>query len=357
MAEKVAFGTVRTLASGRFQARYLTDGKQVSAGTFRTAREAWKALAAIQTDLDRGEHVAADAGRVTFAQHAEAVLEHRKGDLRDSTLRNYRQFLRVQLNPTFGRMALADISVQDVDRWWSRWSDKPGARKNAYMVGSMVFRYAMRWQLVKSSPFMVEKAGADPSKKRPTFTANDFRSVVAHAPLELGAAFWVLFGAHLRVAEVAGLNRGDYDPKTKTKTLNVVRQYASNGPRALTPTKTGNHKRVKLLAPAVAALEAHLASTTGAPFSPMFTGVSGARMAPRIIQDAFAKARTAAGHPGMHVHDARHIGLTLVAQSGVASLRDVMARAGHTTVQASVRYLHTSPEQDAKVAAAVDAIL
>lgn len=355
MAGKNAFGTVRTLASGKFQARYLADGKQVSAGTFKTAREAWKALAAIQTDLDRGEHVVAAADRVTFAEHADAVLEHRKGDLRDSTLRNYRQFLRVQLNPTFGRMALVDITVQDVDRWWSRWADKPGARKNSYMVGSMVFRYAIRWQLVKTSPFMVEKAGADPSKKRPTFSVEDFRAVVAHAPLELGAAFWVLFGAHLRVAEVAGLNLGDYDPATKT--LNVVRQYASNGPRALTPTKTGNHKKVRLLAPAVAALEAHLAETTGKPWDPMFRGVSGARMAPRIIQDAFAKARTAAGHPQMHVHDARYIGLTLVAQSGVASLRDVMTRAGHTTVQASVRYLHTSQAQDAKVAAATDALL
>lgn len=355
MAGKVAFGTVRTLASGRSQARYLANGKQVSAGTYRTAREAWKALAAVQTDLDRGEHVVAAAGRVTFAQHAEAVLEHRRGDLRDSTLRNYRQFLRVQLDPTFGRMALADITVQDVDRWWSRWSDKPGVRKNAYFVGSMVFRYAIRWQLVKTSPFMVEKAGADPSKKRPTFSVDDFRSVVAHAPLELGAALWVMFGAHLRVAEVAGLNRGDYDPTTKS--LNVVRQYASNGPRALTPTKTGSHKRVKLLAPAVAALEAHLADTSGLPYDAMFRGVSGARMAPRVIQDAFAKARTAAGHPEMHVHDARHIGLTLVAQSGAASLRDVMTRAGHTTVQASVRYLHTSPEQDARVAAATDALL
>ncbi|MDP4333567.1 tyrosine-type recombinase/integrase [Curtobacterium sp. A7_M15] len=353
--QKSTFGSVRKLKSGRFQARFLEGGKHVSAGTFATAKEAWKALAAIQTDIDRGEHVEVEKGRLTFAEHAQNVLEHRRGDLRDSTVRNWQQSLRAQLLPTFGRMAVADITVGDVDRWWAAFKHKAPSRRNSYFVMANIMRYAVRWQIIKSSPCVIENAGRDVSTKRPDFTVDDFRAVVAHMPLFMGPALWTMFAAHLRVSEVCGINREDYDRATGI--LHVRRQYVSHGPRSLGPTKTGAVKKVRLLAPGRAALEAHLDSTEGQGWQAMFHGPRGHRMNPRSIQDAWEQAREAAGLPNFHVHDARHIGLTLVAQSGVASLRDLMARGGHTTASAAIRYLHSSAEQDAKVAAATDALL
>lgn len=353
MAGKSSFGTVRTLASGKFQARYMFDSRQRSAGTFDTARAAWKALSAVETDLDRGEFVDDSAGKVKFAEHARKVLEHRRGDLKDSTVRGYEVLLRTSLLPTFGSMALADITVETVDQWWSRHKDKPVNRRNAYFTLSMVLRYAVRWGHIKATPCVVENAGRDVAKPRPTFTVQDFKNVLAHAPLELGPVLWVIFGAHLRVAEACGLNLSDYQDGT----LSVVRQYTDKGGRReLAPTKTGQHKRVTLLTPARLALEAHLEGNEGYSWDPMFRGPRGHRLNAAWVRQEWQKAREAAGLPDFHVHDLRHVSLTLVAQTG-ASLRQVQERGGHASVTAAMRYQHVSLEQDARVAALTDALL
>jgi len=353
MAGRSTFGTVRTLSSGKHQARYLVDGKQVSAGTFKTKKEAWVSLARVQVQMDSGTWLDPALGKVTFKDHAEAVLEHRQGNLKDSTLVTYRQSLKT-LYPTFGSKSLADITIQDVDRWWSVHQHVAPSRKNAYFVMKMLFRHAVRWGLVETSPCLVEDAGKDMSKPRPEFTLADFKAILAQSHLDQGALLWVIFGGHLRIAEAAGLNRSDWHPEDGT--LSVVRQYAAHGPKKLTTTKTGNQRRVKLLRPAREALEAYLADNAGRPWDAMFTGERGERMSTDTIRKKWNAARSAAGLEAMHVHDLRHVSLTLVARSG-ATLKDIMARGGHTTSDAALRYQHSGAEQDALVAAATDALL
>ena len=50
-------GSVRKLASGRWQARYLdpSDGRVTAPETFATKTEAQRRLAAVETDLGRGD--------------------------------------------------------------------------------------------------------------------------------------------------------------------------------------------------------------------------------------------------------------------------------------------------------------
>ena len=354
MAGRSTFGTVRTLASGKHQARYLVDGKQVSAGVHSTKKEAWAALARVQVEQENGTWVDPAKGKVRFRDHAEAVLEHRKGDLKDSTLVTYRQGLKTLVYPTFGNKNLSDVTVQDVDRWWSAHQRVAPARKNAYMTVRMLFRYAVRWGLVETSPCLVEDAGKDYSKPRPEFSVEDLRRLLLHTDFDFGALLWTAFGGHLRIAEVAGLNRSDYCPADGT--LLVARQYAAHGPKRLTSTKTDRQRRVTLLRPAREALEAYLADTDGNPWDPMFSGSKGQRQTTDTLRKRWNAARSAAGLEAMHFHDTRHVSLTLVARSG-ATLKDLMARGGHSTPDAALRYQHSGAEQDARVAALTDALL
>ena len=62
------------------------------------------------------------------------------------------------------------------------------------------------------------------------------------------------------------------------------------------------------------------------------------------------------GVPELHLHDLRHTGNTLAAQSG-ASLRDLMARMGHDSPAAALIYQHSSRAADEAIAAALDALL
>jgi len=62
------------------------------------------------------------------------------------------------------------------------------------------------------------------------------------------------------------------------------------------------------------------------------------------------KARLAAGRPDLRVHDLRHTGAVLAAQSG-ATLAELMARIGHSTPQMALRYQHVARGRDAEIAA------
>jgi len=63
-------------------------------------------------------------------------------------------------------------------------------------------------------------------------------------------------------------------------------------------------------------------------------------------------ARKAASLPALHFHDLRHTGNHLTAEAG-ATLRELMARMGHSTTRAALIYLHATDERQRTVADAV----
>jgi hypothetical protein len=58
----------------------------------------------------------------------------------------------------------------------------------------------------------------------------------------------------------------------------------------------------------------------------------------------------------LHFHDLRHAGNDLAAASG-ATLRELMARMGHSTTRAALIYLHDSDDRQRKIAESLDALL
>lgn len=61
-------------------------------------------------------------------------------------------------------------------------------------------------------------------------------------------------------------------------------------------------------------------------------------------------ARAAAGRPDLRFHDLRHTGAVLAAATG-ATLAELMARLGHSTPGAAMRYQHAAKGRDAEIAA------
>src|SRR5437588_873960 len=62
----------------------------------------------------------------------------------------------------------------------------------------------------------------------------------------------------------------------------------------------------------------------------LFPSPRGRQMRHQEFWPHWQVAREAAGRPDLHVHDLRHLGATLAAQSG-ATLKELMARLGHST--------------------------
>ena len=62
------------------------------------------------------------------------------------------------------------------------------------------------------------------------------------------------------------------------------------------------------------------------------------------------EARAKVGMEHLHFHDLRHTGNTLAAATGV-SIRELMARMGHASAEAALRYQHATRERDEAIAA------
>ncbi len=68
------------------------------------------------------------------------------------------------------------------------------------------------------------------------------------------------------------------------------------------------------------------------------------------------KARTSVGLPGLHFHDLRHTGGTLPAVAG-ATLKELMARPGHSSVRAALIYQHATRDRDQAIARALGTLV
>lgn len=351
------FGTARRLPSGRWQARYLdAAGRRHTAGTFATEKEARRELAKVEVGIARGEWVDPEAGNVKFSKFIEDYLEARSATLQPTTLSGYRSSLG-HLLPTFGNVALKGITPLLVEQWWARMAQSGmGAqvRRNAYTLLSGAMRAAVRWGMLPVSPCRIEHGFKDGSKRRPHLAPEQFAAVVSHAPERFQIMLWVMLGAHLRLGELVGLNAGDFDPKTGR--LLVERQVTpTRGGAEMRDTKTGNTKNLEVLEPALSMLREYVAARPAHPKAPMFVGPLGGRITRSAIRLAWNNAREAAGVPWAHLHDSRHTGLTVIAAH--ATVAETMARGGHTSASAAMRYQHAARERDPIVAAAASAEL
>ena len=82
----------------------------------------------------------------------------------------------------------------------------------------------------------------------------------------------------------------------------------------------------------------------------LFADTDGTQLRADRYRPHWEKARAAIGKPRLRVHDLRHVGAVLAAQSG-ATTAELMHRLGHTTPQMALRYQHVAEGRDAEIAA------
>jgi integrase len=86
----------------------------------------------------------------------------------------------------------------------------------------------------------------------------------------------------------------------------------------------------------------------------LFTSVKGSPLLNRTFAPYWRRALDEVGMANTRVHDLRHLAGTEAATAG-ASLREVMARMGHASSAASLRYLKAAEIRDRDIAAAIGA--
>ena len=364
------FGSVRKLPSGRFQARYLgPDGTSYTARTpegrpltFDTKGDAEAWLALRQSEILRGawlppaEPKPEPKQEKTFRGYAEPWLASR--DLSPATVNLYKITLAKQLYPAFADWPLKAITPAAVREWFGgtlKSSTGPTQRAHAYALLRTILGTAVEDDLIPANPCRIRGAGqAKRARKIIPASLAELEALTLAMPARYRLMVLLAAWCALRFGELAELRRSDIDVRNKVVRIRRGVIRAEGGERIVKGPKSDAGKRDVAIPPHLMPMvhEHMINHVDRGRDALVFPAASGGHMAPSSLYAVFHPAREKAGREDLRFHDLRHTGAVLAAATG-ATLAELMARLGHSTVSAAMRYQHAAADRDQVIAAAL----
>lgn len=361
-SDKRAFGNIRKLPSGRYQVRFTApDGSYVKAPQTFAARidaEAWLTdqRRAIDNKLWNADTVKAP-DRVTFGAYAAGWLAGRQvagRPIKDRTREHYSAILDDHLLDTFGTRLVTAITPKDVRDWYAvTLEGKPTMRSHAYSLLRTIMASAVNDEVIDNNPCRITGAGRSKRvhKIRPA-SIEELATVTAAMPERLRLMVTLASWCALRFGETVELRRGDIDLTDELIRIRRAAVRTNGGTFAVTTPKSEAGIRDVAIPPhIIPQIKHHLTKFVGSKRdSLIFANDTDGHLQPSTLYRHWYKARAAAGRDDLRWHDLRHSGAVLAAATG-ASLAELMARLGHSTPQAAMRYQHAAQGRDKQIAA------
>ena len=360
------FGSTRTLPSGRVQARYPGPDGHTSTGrsadgrpmTFDSELYADAYLARVHADIQAGRWVSPDAlkpaGPPVLRDYGAAWLGTR--DLADRTRGDYAQIMRDHIDPAFGDVLVTAITPAAVREWHARLrtATGPTMRAHAYGLLRTIMNTAVADEVIVANPCRVRGGGTVRRAKtiRPA-TLPELEALVSALPGRYRLMALLAAWCALRFGELAELRRSDIDVANCVIHIRRGVVRIPGGRKVKDPKSQAGKRDVNIPPHLMPAVRAHLRDhVAGSRDALIFPAASGGHMAPASLYRVYYPARKAAGRPDLRFHDLRHTGATLAAATG-ATLAELMARLGHSTAGAALRYQHAAADRDKVIAAAL----
>lgn len=367
------FGRLRQFRSGRWKASYTgPDGKLYEAPQTFAAKidaEAWLADRRREIDRELWSPPASTAQRTqarrqrkaateTFGAYAERWLATRtvRGRaLKPRTLDHYRSMLEKHILPTFKSKPVRDITIEAVDRWYAKLPDRPTLRAHVYSLLRTILETARtRDRLIDSNPCLIRGAGTARRRIQPKpATVEQITTITEAMPEELQTMVLLAAWCALRFGELVELRRRDVDLEDEVVRIRRAAVRVDGGWQVGDPKSDAGIRDVAIpphLIPVVAEhLTKHVGRRKDALLFPALEDDAG-HLQPSTLYRHWYKARAAAGRDDLRFHDLRHSGAVLAALTG-ATLAELMARLGHSTPQAAMRYQHAAQGRDKQIAA------
>jgi integrase len=327
--------------------------------TFRTKREAENFAANERVEQCQGIWVDPREGRVLLAEYATAWLRCRTS-LRTRTRELYEGELRLHIIPALGSTAIAEISNAAVRSWYASLFDKGLAQSSCaknYRLLRTILTTAVEDGIITKNPCNIKGAGVAKSPERPIATIEQVFALsdAIDGPYRI-AVLLATFGG-LRVGEILALTRERIDFEASSVLIVEQLQELKRGGYLVGPPKSDAGSRVVSLPDfMMEELVIHLAEHAEPGCNgKLFRGAKGGPLRRAVLQRAWDEARLKVGMTHLHFHDLRHTGNTLAAATG-ASTRELMARMGHASAEAALRYQHATRERDRAIAAGLGAM-
>lgn len=351
------FGSLRRLPSGRWQASYWWEGaRHTGQKTFGSKSDASAWLSTVEADVRRGNWVDPRAGLVSLEEYSRSWLRLRT-DLRPRTRELYESILARHILPNLGRYELGALTPSVVRAWYASLSSEGGLAEatvaRSYRVLRVILNTAVADEMILRNPCRVKGGGVEHSEERPVLSIAQVHALADAIEPKLRCLVLLAAYCSLRRGEPLGLTRADVD--LVENTVSIRRSAVEVGGRLLIgPPKTAAGTRVIALPELIwADMEAHLELNVGAsPDSFLFVGERGGPLRTKILQREWDRVRSALGVEHVHLHDLRHSGNTWAAATG-ASTAELMARMGHASALAALRYQHATRDRDRDIASAL----
>jgi integrase len=294
---------------------------------------------------------------VTFAEAAEEYLRFSADDrgCKPSTIRNYRNAIKIHLLPVFGEMALEDVTVREVERWRAGMSSARQERElsnktknNLLVLMHAIFSHAVKLYDLPANPLAtVDRFRVRSSGDIQVFSPEEICSLVRAAASETDAAIFL-------TAAFTGLRRGELlalrwrDVDFAGSTIRVRASYAAG---QITTPKSGKVRAVPM-APDVASALARL-SGRGRFIGDddfVFAGEAGPPLDGDALSSRYRDALARGGLRPLRFHDLRHtFGTRMIRKADIRRVQEWM---GHADIQTTMKYLHyESRPQDAQLVA------
>lgn len=359
-----SFGSIRKLPSGNHQASYPgpDEHRYTAPTTFDSKMDAEAWLLDVKRAISRGEWTPGWGSErprtVTFGEYASAWLSDRS--LKPRTRQHYASLVARQLNPTFENVPVKLITPHQVRAWHSGLGNEtPTLRAHAYGLLRTILGQAVRDGELTTNPCHIRGAGNSKRvhKIKPA-TLAELAALVEAMPAKYRAMVLLAAWCGLRFGELAELRQGDVN--LGIGVIHVRRAVVRVDGRfeVGTPKTDAGIRDVSIpphLLPAIQShLDQHVGGTKDALLFPAADGKS--HLATSTLYRSFYKARAAAGRPDLRFHDLRHTGAVLAASTG-ATLAELMARLGHSTAGAALRYQHAAQERDRIIAEKLSALV
>lgn len=386
------FGEISKLPSGNYRARYTApDGKRYSApSTFRLKDAARSWLSQRKLEIDTGVWLNPDEAAAAAAVHAEkarraareaerrtitladfaaqwiATRTNSKGEpLRTRTREEYERLLRAAgtkgpqdsggpLAPLLDEI-VGDITTDQV-RTWRAAQIARGTKtqtSRAYDLLKSIMKTAVEDGIAATNPCTVRGGSTSSTGKRVEPPTDEELEVIL-------SALSPKYRALVIVAAIGGLRFGeatalrakhvtierDDDGQLKCVRLDITEAVVKTTvQREVGKTKSeAGTRNLAIFGDDALVVAEQVQSKIGDAL--LFTAADGTSFLPQTtFFGHWEKARTVANRSDMPFHALRHFAGTRYAQTG-ATVKETMARLGHSTERAAMRYQHSGDRDD-----------
>ena len=384
MAERRQFGKLRKLPSKRWQASYIGPDQIRHAGTatFTAKGDAEEWLNDERKLIERDawtppatRHAAKHAKGATLREYAPTWLDkHRRSDgepLKPRTLAHYRNLLDARILPELGDLPMTALDAATLAAWRDNLPNTPTMNAHAYALLRGILTAAAKRDPRITPPAIPGAAKAKTRHKVEPATLAELATIVENMPDRHRLAVLLMSWCALRFGEVTELRRQDVDLRRGKLRIRRAVVLVEGERIVSTPKSAAGVRDVTIPPHLVPIITDHLERfAQPGPSGLLFPADHGGHLSQstlngkpgrrriikgRIINESssgFCRAREAAGRPDLRLHDLRHTGAVLAAQTG-ATLAELMARLGHSTPAAAMRYQHAARDRDREIAAAL----